>query len=261
MSPNDLRSPQHRGPRLFVEGISDFKASDTFPLSSDASHYVRDVLRLSLDDWMELGDAKTGGICAARIVTINETVHLTIEEWLRRGSSDTGGPILLFALCKGDKNDIVCDWATELGCSQIVFWQAARSIVRLRGASDVAAKQTRLSKIAVSAAQQSKQDRPPQVMVCPSLAEALTLLPPAQDSLRLACSLDPSAEPLRKRLVESSTPIVLVVGPEGDVSPEEHGLLQTQGFVPVSLGESVLRSELAALTGLVACRLARSFFE
>ena len=46
----------------------------------------------------------------------------------------------------------------------------------------------------------------------------------------------------------------IVIGPEGDLSPEEETLLKSSGWLPVSLGKSTLRSELAALTAIVAVR-------
>lgn len=261
MSPDAPRAPQHRGPRLFVEGLSASSSTETFTLNSETSHYVRDVLRLRVGESLELGDKNTGDIFTATVTLIDEAVHLRLGGRVHAGSVDTLGPTLLFALCKGDKNDLTCDWATELGCSRIVFWQADRSVVRLRDARDVTAKQGRLSKIAQSAAQQSKQNRPPDVTVSASLAEALRALSSQQETLRLACSLDPLARPLVETLKGNSLPVTLVVGPEGDLSPDESTLLQRHGFLPVSLGGKVLRSELAAVSALIACRISSSLFE
>ena len=46
---------------------------------------------------------------------------------------------------------------------------------------------------------------------------------------------------------------MILIGPEGDFSPEEIDLAEQEGFVPISLGESRLRTETAAL---VVCTVA-----
>lgn len=50
--------------------------------------------------------------------------------------------------------------------------------------------------------------------------------------------------------------IIVLIGPEGDFSPEEGRLAVSQGFIPVHLGASRLRTETAALTAVAACYLA-----
>lgn len=164
--------------------------------------------------------------------------------------------VLLFALCKGQKNELVCDWATELGCASIIFWQAERSVVRLKDERELSAKAARLTKIAQAAAQQSKQSRPPQINVVRSLSAAAQTLESKSVGLKLYCSLSPDAAPVHALLstLNNSVATAIVIGPEGDLSPEEETLLKSSGWLPVSLGKSTLRSELAALTAIIAVR-------
>ena len=74
--------------------------------------------------------------------------------------------------------------------------------------------------------------------------------------LKLYCSLSPDAAPIHALLstLNNSVATAIVIGPEGDLSPEEETLLKSSGWLPVSLGKSTLRSELAALTAIVAVR-------
>ncbi len=152
------------------------------------------------------------------------------------------------------KNDLICDWATELGCSTIIFWQATRSIVRVSDQKDCQHKETRLAKIALAAAQQSKQDKPPAVHVTRTLAEAAQLAPrsDAPGTLQVVCSLSAQAIPLAE-IVSNTNPLtnaIVVIGPEGDLTPEEDAFLASRGFLPASLGTRVLRSELAVVSAL-----------
>lgn len=226
-------------------------------LSEDESHYLAHVLRLCVSDRLELGDRSTGNIAAARIVSMADRVTVEFQEILQTGSKQAGPLVVLVALCKGQKNEQICDWATELGCTEILFWQAARSVVRLREPMDCSHKQSRLEKVALAAAQQSKQAKPPMVRVFASLEEALN---ESQDSLhgslKLTCSLSMDARPIGEVIQGASDyrGRALVIGPEGDLTAEEEELLASHSFHKVSLGTSVLRSELAVVTALISAR-------
>ena len=265
------RSGVKRGPRLFVDALCPQGIDilhQQIELSQENTHYLRDVLRLKDGDHLELGDPDSGGIFSAVILSTTSAGTVLIKEALPDTQLLQRPIVLLFALCKGQKNELVCDWATELGCSSIIFWQAERSVVRLKDERELSAKAARLTKIAQAAAQQSKQSRPPQIHVVRSLSAAAALSAAAEISaaaqtlqsnsvgLKLYCSLSPDAAPVHALLLtlNNSVATAIVIGPEGDLSPEEETLLKSSGWLPVSLGKSTLRSELAALTAIVAVR-------
>ena len=265
------RSGVKRGPRLFVDALCPQGIDilhQQIELSQENTHYLRDVLRLKDGDHLELGDPDSGAIFSAVILSTTSAVTVLIKEALPDTQLLQRPIVLLFALCKGQKNELVCDWATELGCSSIIFWQAERSVVRLKDERELSAKAARLTKIAQAAAQQSKQSRPPQIHVVRSLSAATALSAAAEISaaaqtlqsnsvgLKLYCSLSPDAAPVHALLLtlNNSVSTSIVIGPEGDLSPEEETLLKSSGWLPVSLGKSTLRSELAALTAIVAVR-------
>ena len=265
------RSGVKRGPRLFVDALCPQGIDilhQQIELSQENTHYLRDVLRLKDGDHLELGDPDSGAIFSAVILSTTSAVTVLIKEALPDTQLLQQPIVLLFALCKGQKNELVCDWATELGCSSIIFWQAERSVVRLKDERELSAKAARLTKIAQAAAQQSKQSRPPQIHVVRSLSAATALsaaaeisaaaqtLPSNSVGLKLYCSLSPDAAPIHALLstLNNSVATAVVIGPEGDLSPEEETLLKSSGWLPVSLGKSTLRSELAALTAIVAVR-------
>ena len=265
------RSGVKRGPRLFVDALCPQGIDilhQQIELSQENTHYLRDVPRLKDGDHLELGDPDSGAIFSAVILSTTSAVTVLIKEALPDTQLLQRPIVLLFALCKGQKNELVCDWATELGCSSIIFWQAERSVVRLKDERELSAKAARLTKIAQAAAQQSKQSRPPQIHVVRSLSAAAALNAAAEISaaaqtlqsnsvgLKLYCSLSPDAAPIHALLstLNNSVATAIVIGPEGDLSPEEETLLKSSGWLPVSLGKSTLRSELAALTAIVAVR-------
>jgi len=245
-----------KGPRLFVEGLRKRGAvepNSLLPLSPQDSHYLKDVLRLPVGALVEIGDPNSGETFTASISSLAEGVTLSIREKIGTTTTDLA-IILLCALCKGQKNELITDWATELGCSEIIFWQADRSIVRLKSEGDAEGKAQKLSKAALAAAQQSRQIRPPRVHVTTSLANALKLLSPTPRDLALICSLDHEARPISTFLTThpSGGRIFITIGPEGDLTPSESETLRNHGFTAVSLGRKILRSELAALVALVS---------
>jgi 16S rRNA (uracil1498-N3)-methyltransferase len=201
---------------------------------------------------VEIGDPDTGDSFTASISSTTNGVILSIVEKVDNAKTDVS-ITLLCALCKGQKNELICDWATELGCTQIIFWQSDRSIVRLKSEDDTTAKAQKFSKAALAAAQQSRQVRPPKVHVATSLKKALELTSTGDAGLRVCCSLEHDAPPLSE-IASSLKPadqVFIVIGPEGDLTPEEVEILKNNGFKAASLGRQVLRSELAAVTAIV----------
>jgi 16S rRNA (uracil1498-N3)-methyltransferase len=77
-------------------------------------------------------------------------------------------------------------------------------------------------------------------------------------AVRLIASLQHEARPLKTVLREHlgalkpGTPIVVMIGPEGDFTPAEIGHARAAGFAPVSLGRIILRAETAAFFVLSA---------
>ncbi len=252
------------GPRLFLSNVR-LCFSDSLPrrieLNESESHYVRNVLRLDPGTEIEVGDPTSGVIGLATIVSSQDAVAISISAWVRDDRPQQRPIIVLCALCKGEKNDHICDWSTELGCTEIHFWQSPHSVVRLKGASDAEHRTTRLAKIATAAAQQSRQSRPPNVAVHLSLEAALTNLKPRERLDYYLCSLAPDSRALIDvcRKSDAATPAVIIIGPEGDVTPDEHALLVTQArAIPVTLGPSVLRSELAVVSAIALIRAAQA---
>lgn len=250
-----------KGPRLFVEGLCERGAvepNSLISLSPKDSHYLKDVLRLPVGALVEIGDPNSGDTFTATIASLADGVTLSIVAKSDAPTTDHS-IILLCALCKGQKNELITDWATELGCSQIIFWQADRSIVRLKNEGDAEAKTQKFSKAALAAAQQSRQVRPPTVNVTTSLAKALSLIPSTSDLLKVICSLEHEAPPLDELTsrLQPRASICIALGPEGDLTPEELETLVRHGFEAASLGRQVLRSELAAVTAIVTVKSAR----
>jgi len=103
----------------------------------------------------------------------------------------------------------------------------------------------------ISACEQCGRNRVPEVAALMSLPDWLAQLemPAPDDEARVL--LSPTATVPLKALVPMPR-MILLVGPEGGLSPVENLLAQSRGFTPVRLGPRILRTETAALATLSA---------
>jgi 16S rRNA (uracil1498-N3)-methyltransferase len=159
------------------------------------------------------------------------------------------------AIPKGDRGELAAETMTEVGVDRLVPWAAERCVVRWRG--DRAGKgAARWRSTAIAAAKQSRRSWRPEVTEVASTAEvAARVKATVSEGGGLAAVLDPDApQPLVAVVVGARgvTEIVLIVGPEGGISPAEAGLLAGAGAVGARLGPTVLRASSA---GAIAAAL------
>jgi 16S rRNA (uracil1498-N3)-methyltransferase len=142
------------------------------------------------------------------------------------------------------------DLLTELGVDEIVPWQASRSIVRWsgeRGEKSLAKWQA----VAREAAKQSRR------LTIPVITAPATT---AQVAARLAAA--PAAYVLHEgasvpvaTIRPPRTEIVLVVGPEGGIAPDELAAFEAAGAQLILIGDTVLRSVTAGAVAVAQLRL------
>ena len=158
------------------------------------------------------------------------------------------------AIPKGDRGELAVETMTEVGVDVVVPWTAERCVVRWRG--DKAAKgAARWRSTAVAAAKQSRRSWLPEITEPASTAEVVSRIAAiVADGTGLAVLLDPDARQALPAVAGARglTEIVLLVGPEGGIAPEETAVLAAAGGVGVRLGPTVLRASSA---GAIAAAL------
>jgi 16S rRNA (uracil1498-N3)-methyltransferase len=170
-------------------------------------------------------------------------------------------PILLFqALPKGTKMDLIVRQAAEMGIAGIVPFAAERSIPKLL---DSGGKFERWERIIREARQQSGSAIPT-FLYSPLSLEGLfsyweTLKSRYSRPLGILFHQDPVV-PLAKLILhdylsEEPNIVALVIGPEGGFSPGEVSRFLEAGFKSFKFGDTVLRTETAALCGVAAVRV------
>lgn len=204
---------------------------------SEARHAVT-VSRLAVGETISIGNG-AGLIVAGPIVTAEHTelaieVANVIEESRREPAV-----FLAQALAKGDRDELAVQAATELGIDGVIPWTAARSISRWEGAK-VAKGRDRWFAVVREATKQSIRSWIPDVLDLVTTKQLARLA----DGARLVV-LEPTASQALSDLELDGRDLVLVVGPEGGVSPQELELLAGAGASIVRLGDEVLRTSTA----------------
>ena len=167
---------------------------------------------------------------------------------------------LTMAVCPTKNNDRF-EWfvekATEIGVDVIAPVIGERSERRVL-------KTGRLRRLVLSATKQSLKAAMPEVAEAVPVRDFIAAAP--ADALRLICHCfdDAGRIPITNLLrpadgcLPAEKRILILIGPEGDFSPEEAALAREHGWLPVSLGESRLRTETAAAVAATAVYLAYS---
>ncbi|MFF8671666.1 16S rRNA (uracil(1498)-N(3))-methyltransferase [Streptomyces sp. NPDC015242] len=157
------------------------------------------------------------------------------------------------ALPKGDRGELAVETMTEVGVDAVVPWAAARCITQWKG--DRGAKAlAKWRATAREAGKQSRRVRFPEVADAATTQQVAALLRDAD----FAAVLHESGDvPLATAELPAAGEIVLVVGPEGGVAPEELALFEQAGAGAFRLGRSVLRTSTAG-TAAAAVLLART---
>lgn len=208
-------------------------AADAPLLDGDPFHHLQ-VLRLATGDELLLLDGQ-GALARCRIAALEKRAARlqVLERW--RESESIWPLRLLQGLPKGEKMELILQKGVELGLAAFTPVTTSRSVPH-KG------KEERWEKIVREAARQSRRPVLPRLDLLQPLAQALEstseelrLLLWEEGSVPLAAAL-PATRPADG---------VLLVGPEGGFAGAEAELAVAHGFVPVSLGRRILRTETA----------------
>lgn len=154
--------------------------------------------------------------------------------------------VLIQALAKGDRDEQAIEAATEVGVDEVVPWQAARSIVIWRG--ERAARSLRKWESVVLAA--TKQSRRTRVPLVSEPANSRAVIQRIEQAALALVLHEEAALPLAGLELPSSGDVLLIVGPEGGIGPDELSAFVAAGAVAVRLGPNVLRSSSAGPAAL-----------
>ncbi len=212
-----------------------------FTLNRNESAHCVKVLRLGINDIIYLTDGK-GKLCRAKIIIPDKKACTTEIIEVSRVNSERD--YKLHIAISPTKNIERFEWflekATEIGIDMVIPLMCNNSERRI-------IKEDRLKKVMVAAMKQSLKSWLPAIT---PFMDFDNLVKQQFTGYRyLATGSEPLSNHLGNIYIKKSD-VLIFIGPEGDFREEEMELSRHHGIIPVSLGESRLRTETA---GVVAC--------
>lgn len=219
---------------------SQAQIGDTVGLTGAEAKHAAVVRRLRVGEAVTLGDGAgvwlDGEAMSVAPGLVEIRVHARVEH-----APPPRRIILAQALAKGDRDELAVQAACELGVDEVVPWQAARSVSRWQGSKAVKGRE-RWEAIVREAAKQAHRPWVPEVSVPVTTAQLA-----ARAAQARMLVLEPSATIRLSDAVpaDAASDLLLVVGPEGGIAPEELAAFAAAGATTVRLGETVLRTSTA----------------
>ncbi len=220
-------------------------AGGKIEIADQLAHHLKNVLRFKVGDTLLLVDEQPKRYFAKIIRSVSSSLLLSIMEEEELPQTRLEPVIHLgIGLLKGDKMDWTVQKATELGVNRITPLITARTIVRPDTAR-LTRQHARWVAIATEAAQQSARWSIPQVD--PPL-DFHTFLSETPAGFKFI--LHTETGPLQNPLSTDDSCGTILIGPEGGWEESEAEDATQKGYLPLSLGERILRAETAALAAL-----------
>lgn len=217
-------------------------------LGESDSHHAARVLRLQVGDAVEVLDG-AGRRLGARVLEVSKRatrLAVQVEHRVPAPARVELAPSLL----KGKAMDFLVQKVTELGVARLCPLSTERAVVQIRD-DEAAEKVLDWTRTAMEACKQCGNPWLPTIETPRSLSDFLSETSPG---ILIVASLRPDALVARHLFAHwepgSVDRVTLVLGPEGDFSPDEEDALRRAGAMPMNLGPLVLRAETAAIAGL-----------
>lgn len=224
--------------------IDNYDGNEAIILNEETSKHIVQVLRMGTGELINLTDGK-GTLIKSEIIYDNKK-HCTVEvkSKFQHPKPERNVTIAISLLKNTNRFEWFLEKATEIGVSEIIPLLCERT-------EKEKFRQDRLEGIVISAMLQSQQCWLP-VLHEPTRFEELPTWKCTNGSNFIAHCIDTEKRPLSHSHISTSSHSLICIGPEGDFTPKEIELALQQHFIPVSLGETRLRTETA---GVVAVAL------
>ncbi|MDI5968015.1 16S rRNA (uracil(1498)-N(3))-methyltransferase [Streptomyces sp. SL13] len=227
---------------VFVVPAADLAADHVTVAGAEGRHAVS-VRRLRVGEAVVLTDGAGGG-AAGTVTAVEGKDRLQVAVTGRRTEA---APVprltVVQALPKGDRGELAVETMTEAGVDAVVPWAASRCVTQWKGERGEKAL-AKWRATAREAGKQSRRLRFPDVTGPMTTRQVCDLLSGASFAAVLH---EEGALPLARAVLPDHGDLVLVVGPEGGVAPEELAAFAAAGAAPHRLGPTVLRTSTAGV--------------
>lgn len=223
--------------RYFIDKIN----NNLITLSKDDSYHITKVMRMNILDKIEIVYNKK--VYIAEITNLQPDVVVKLVKEKEENTKLSRDVTIVQSLVKEQKMDYILQKTTELGVSMIIPFAASRSVVKIDGKESK--KIERWQSIVKEASEQSKQIEIPKVE---NIIDISNLVKLSDYDVKFLCTVNEKSKNIKKVLSNlcESARMLFVIGPEGGFTKEEEQAMMDNDFIPISLGNSVLRTETAS---------------
>lgn len=238
--------------RFYVDHPVEFIGQEIL-LSQEESEHASRVLRLKAGEEIQLLDGENR--YNAVLMDVSEHVTAKVTELCPSPEAPCKA-YLMQGLPKADKLEMIVQKATELGAWEIWPVEMLRSVAKADKGMKNLRKRERLQRIAMEAAKQSGRAHVPAVSATLTMKEAYQRIREQEFDMILVAWEEEHALALSKAVGEYCqtyplpAKVLIVIGPEGGIDPEEKQRLDQLGARSVTLGPRILRTETAGLCAL-----------
>ena len=215
------------------------KIDNTFILNNDDYYHIKTVMRMKNNDNIEVVYEEIPYLCEN--TNIENDIKIKIVKELDVIKDKMPYVTILIPILKEQKMDYILQKATELGVNEIIPVIMERSIVKVN--EKELKKLERWNRIVKEASEQSHRNTIPKI---DKIEKVNTL---KLNGLNLVCSTVEKQNTIKKVFKNNYNCdiINMLIGPEGGISPKEEEILINNGFIPVSLGNRIMRVETVPL--------------
>jgi 16S rRNA (uracil1498-N3)-methyltransferase len=214
------------------------KETKTFTLDGDEGRHAATVKRMREGEVIHLCDGQGSRAIATVIKVHKHSLDLTIDQFTFEEAPEPRF-VVVQALAKGERAELAVEMLTEVGADAIIPWRAEHSIGKWDSVDKGLEKWRRTSR---ESAKQSRRAWIPEISSLKSTAEVCELMSQAQSVFVLHESAD---QALAACAIREQGTIMIVVGPEGGISPDELAAFSAAGARVVHMGASVMRTSTA----------------
>ena len=220
---------------------------EVIELTGDEGRHAVSVKRTSVGEQIELVDGH-GTRAVITVTGVSGKDRLTgVVDCAANEPASRPTVTVIQALPKAARSELTVDLLTQAGADVIVPWQAGRSVANWGKKQDKGLAKWRAA--ARAAAKQSRRSRIPEITPVGDQAAVAALIQAAPLALILH---EDATGKITDQPVAQVDSVVLIIGPEGGISPAELDAFTTAGAHPVRLGPEVLRTASAGMVALAA---------
>ena len=217
-------------------------------ITKEHTHYIVNVLRLKRGS--QINFFNTNGEWKSEIVYLDKNrVEVKFLEKIKQPSNSSR---INLAICLVKKNPMenILQKATELGVGKIIPIISERTEIKELNFD-------RAKKIVIEATEQSNQLVPPEIL---KVVKLYDFLKSSEANSKLLFADVNSKDSLKNEDLKNSKSLSVLIGPEGDFSPQERKtILGNSNVKPFRLSKNILRSDTAVISAISMINLINNF--